>query len=74
MKKRVTSPQERGASQDVDRSNGKDISALKRNVAQAHRQADRDMKDDVELNAPDKGRDLDEGEAARSGNDRSDII
>jgi hypothetical protein len=47
--------------------------SAKRQAADAHRQADRDMEDDAELTASNPNDDLDEGETARLG-ERTDLI
>ncbi|HEU4473068.1 MAG TPA: hypothetical protein VFR58_18380 [Flavisolibacter sp.] len=46
----------------------------KEQAAAAHEQADRDMDDDAELSAHSPNDDLDEGETARLGEDRNDLI
>ena len=38
-----------------------------KNISEAHRQAEKDMKDDAEFTAHSKNDDLDEGETARLG-------
>ena len=40
----------------------------------AHEQADRDMEEDAELTAHSPNDDLDEGETARLGEDKTDLI
>ena len=42
--------------------------------ADALRQADKDMSKDAEFTAPSKNDDLDEGEAARLGEDKNDLV
>lgn len=43
-------------------------------VAAAHDQADKDMEDDAEFTASSPNDDLDEGETARLGEDKTDLI
>ena len=43
-------------------------------AAAAHDQADRDMEDDADLNAHSPNDDLDEGETARLGEEKTDLI
>ena len=52
-----------------------EISNRERKAAEAaHEQADRDMEDDIELSAHSPNDDLDEGETARLGEDKTDLI
>jgi hypothetical protein len=46
----------------------------KRQNANAHHQAEHDMMDDAEFIAPHPTDDLDEGETARLGEDRTDLV
>jgi hypothetical protein len=46
----------------------------KENVIHAHDEAEKDMNEDAELTSHNPNDDLDEGEAARLGEDTSDII
>ena len=43
-------------------------------AANAHREADRDMEDDAELTANSPNDDLDEGETARLGEDKTGLV
>ena len=46
----------------------------KKAIERAHRQADRDMNRDPDLGIDDKKNDLDEGELARLGGDRNNLV
>ena len=48
--------------------------AERKAAAAAHEQADKDMEEDVELTASSPNDDLDEGETARLGEDKTDLI
>ena len=43
-------------------------------VQRAHREADKDIANDAELSAQSPNDDLDEGESARLGEDKTDLI
>lgn len=46
----------------------------KQKAASAHDQAEKDMEDDAELSAHSPNDDLDEGESARLGEDKTDLV
>jgi len=46
----------------------------KRQNKNAHQQADRDISNDAEFTAQSKNDDLDEGESARLGDERTDLV
>lgn len=45
-----------------------------RNIEEAHRQAETDMEKDADFSAHSPNDDLDEGESARLGEDRTDLV
>jgi hypothetical protein len=52
-----------------------DISSdQRRRNSLAHQQADEDMKEDADFTSQHKNDDLDEGESARLGEDRTDLV
>ena len=53
----------------------RDLDADKReHVKEAHEQADKDIEQDADLSVPSPNDDLDEGESARLGEDKTDIV
>lgn len=53
----------------------KEISDVQRRQAEAaHREAEQDMEEDAELSAHSPNDDLDEGETARLGEDKTDLV
>lgn len=65
--KPVTEEQDRKALEGMAQMN-------KEQVAAAHEQADRDMEDDAEFTASSPNDDLDEGETARLGEGKNELI
>jgi hypothetical protein len=53
---------------------GEISSAQKQRNMEAHRQAERDIANDAEFSAHSPNDDLDEGETARLGEDRTDLV